>query len=125
MSRIYLEAKIVYIAGMNSGDYHLYLVQRDDPAPGQRDSLTWRQSGEVLRGFVVQTGDLSRSNDAYKTQDDVYTRLSVDITDSLASGAWDSMAATLATITSGYSYELPVARADAMDHVTNSNAVIF
>jgi hypothetical protein len=33
MSRIYLEAKPVIIAGVNTGYYHLYLVQRVDPLP--------------------------------------------------------------------------------------------
>ena len=47
MSRIYLEAKPVVI-----GFEHLYLVLRPDPVAGDIDSLSWRQSGDVLRGGV-------------------------------------------------------------------------
>jgi Ca2+-binding RTX toxin-like protein len=133
MTKIYLEMKPVYQGGVNTGYFHLYIVSRPDPGPGDTDSLAWRSSGLVLRGgtsnplggpITVQTGALAQSGDAYTSQADLSERRIFDITDAVGGDAgWNSMAATLAAIAAaGFRYELPVNRTDDMDHVANSNA---
>ncbi len=133
MSRVYLEIEPVVKAGFDTGRFHLYLVRRPDPAPGDVNSLTWRSNGEVLRGGVdnplggpitVETGPLSASKDAYSSQADIAARRIFDVTDAVGGDAgWNTMAATLAAIASaGYKYELPFGASDAMDHVANSDA---
>jgi hypothetical protein len=92
VARIYLEVKPVYQFGVNTGYFHLYLVSRPDPAPGDTDSLAWRSNGQVLRGgttnpfggpITVQTGALTNSDDAYTSQADMAERRIFDVTDAV------------------------------------------
>lgn len=132
MKHIYLEWKPVTI-GIDTGYYHMYLVLRDEPTdPGQLTDLSWRSSGEVIRGgpgsgvaptLAVQTGLLQATLDAYSSQNDINSRFLIDITGTAdADSLWTELLRYAAGInSSGYLYEPPA----IFDHVANSNATIF
>jgi hypothetical protein len=134
MQRIYLEWKHVA-----AGYKHLYLVRREEPVnQAQISELTWRNSGEVIRGgslelpiarLNVQTGPLVQSGDRYVSQDEVtgeQPRGIIDITGSTSAEAiWLTMETYASTLSSTYAYETPGLAVDVRDHVANSNAIIL
>jgi hypothetical protein len=138
MSKMYLEWKPVFFGPINSGYFHFYLVLREDPAsPAQLNDLTWRQSGDVLRGglpglnptdnLVIQTGALSASRDAITSQSDLNSRGILEIGNA---ALWPQLTEALNGIGgSQYRYESPtlgmIGGNEAGDHISNSNATIF
>lgn len=94
--QIFLEAKPVFGSFPSFSSYaHLYLVLRD--ADGDMSTLSYRQSGDVIRGgpdniaiigdrLRTYTGKLNpglpeKSGDDYWTEEDVRNRVYLDITD--------------------------------------------
>ncbi|HEY6618660.1 MAG TPA: hypothetical protein VIY68_03865 [Steroidobacteraceae bacterium] len=132
---IYLEAKPVYELGINTGYWHLYLVERPAPqSDSEFNSLAWRNEGNVLRGgstissdtLSVQSGALATSSDAYNSSSDISNRLIWNITDLVGGDSgWATMSSMLAGIgAADYPYELPFGRTYSNYYVANSDAVV-
>ena len=138
MSRIYLEATPAF-PNVNLGNYlHMYLVRRNDPVSTEQFyDLDWRNTGDVIRGGpqatvevpVYGTADgtevkpLTDSSDAYTSQDDITSRIIVDITDKVDPANWEALQQfALGIEASGYGWEAPII-SGPFDHVSNSNDV--
>ena len=126
MSKYFLEWSRVYVLGVDTGQSHLYLVQRDDVWIGTEEN--YYRSGNVLRGgdnllgtqLVTERTKLSESSDKYELTGPT-TRGRIEL-NNITNTQWQKMSGLLDEIEAArYDYELPGADGGS---ITNSNATI-
>lgn len=133
MQKIYLERKPV----LGTSYQHLYLVLREEPqTPEEFNSLSWRQSGNVIKGAApalgvggalrAETGLLANTLDRYESQSDITNRgIPVDLSGVLSPSNWTAMEeAALGLHQAAYRYEVPNVLL-GQGPIANSNAIIF